>query len=130
MPEARWHVHEPVGRERVHAGSSLAFGQAVDTIYSLDQAQVIVALGADFLGWGPAKIRLARDFASQREPKGETGSGDDEPPVRGRKHPVDHRRELRPSGSSHAPRTGDDGPLDRQRPGCRGRSDRPNARRT
>src|SRR4051794_29955539 len=33
FPEARWHQHEPVGREAAREGARLAFGQEVDPIY-------------------------------------------------------------------------------------------------
>jgi molybdopterin-containing oxidoreductase family iron-sulfur binding subunit len=66
MPEARWHAHEPVGREQVREGARLAFGEAVDAHYRLDLADVVVSLDADFMGAGPASLPLIRNFVSRR----------------------------------------------------------------
>lgn len=65
-PAARWHQYEPVGRDNSKEGAKLAFGQVVETIYRLDQAQVIVSLDADFLSDWPGSVRYARDFADAR----------------------------------------------------------------
>ncbi|WP_205678701.1 TAT-variant-translocated molybdopterin oxidoreductase [Aquisphaera insulae] len=72
FPEARWHAYEPVGREAVREGTRRAFGEALEPVYHLDKADVVVALDADFLTSGPASLRYARDHASRREP----GTGD------------------------------------------------------
>ena len=66
FPNARWYQHEPVGRENIYTGAQLAFGDAVAPIYRFDKADVIVALDADFLGWGPGNLRYTRDFTSRR----------------------------------------------------------------
>src|SRR5207249_3885688 len=66
LPEARWHQWEPVGRDPARAGAWLAFGDYVDTRYRLAEADVILALDADFLGCGPAHLRYVRDFAARR----------------------------------------------------------------
>src|SRR5437870_6577977 len=68
-PQAKWHVYEPVNRDNVYAGAQMAFGQPVETIYTLDGADVIVSLDADFLSAGfPGQTRYARDFAKRRDP--------------------------------------------------------------
>lgn len=69
MPEARWHVYEPAGRDTA-AGTKLAFGQPLDAVLALDKANVIVSLGADFLNCGPDRLRSARQFGLRREPSG------------------------------------------------------------
>ncbi|HVX67475.1 MAG TPA: 4Fe-4S dicluster domain-containing protein [Bryobacteraceae bacterium] len=66
FPGARWHQWEPAGRDHVRAGAQMAFGQAVNTHYHFERADVIFALDADFLSSGPAHARHARDFASRR----------------------------------------------------------------
>src|SRR6266516_4124817 len=72
FPEAKWHFYEPVNRDNVYAGAQMAFGQAVETTYKLDAADVIVSLDADFLSAGfPGTTRYARDFATRRDPDSE-----------------------------------------------------------
>ena len=70
-PQAKWHVYEPVNRDTVLEGAKLAFGQAVETQYRLENADVIVSLDADFLYAGfPGNTRYIRDFAKRRNPDG------------------------------------------------------------
>jgi molybdopterin-containing oxidoreductase family iron-sulfur binding subunit len=64
--QARWHQYEPVGRDNIRAGASLIFGRDVATRYRFDRADVILALGADFLACGPGHLRYARDFSDRR----------------------------------------------------------------
>ena len=66
-PQAKWVTYDAVSRDHSRAGARMAFGEFVDTVYRFDQADVVVALDADFLGEGPAHIRYARDFASRRD---------------------------------------------------------------
>ena len=66
FPEAQWHTFEPVNRDHVREGAILAFGEDAHSIYNFENADVIVALGADFLGPGPGHQRYARDFARKR----------------------------------------------------------------
>ncbi len=73
-PQAKWHQYEPAHRDNVRAGARLAFGEYVETIYRFDQADVVVALDADFLGTGPGRVRYARDFASRRRITGPDSS--------------------------------------------------------
>ncbi|MEZ5398570.1 MAG: TAT-variant-translocated molybdopterin oxidoreductase [Bryobacteraceae bacterium] len=67
-PEAKWHQYEPVNRAPVYAGTKLAFGEALNPVYHLDKASVVVALDSDFLTAGPGAVRYARDFATRRQP--------------------------------------------------------------
>jgi molybdopterin-containing oxidoreductase family iron-sulfur binding subunit len=67
FPAAKWHCYEPVSRDAVRAGCHLAFGEDVDPVHHLSRAKVIVSLEADFLAWGPARLRHARGFTSRRE---------------------------------------------------------------
>jgi len=68
-PAARWHQWDPASRENARAGSKLVFGEYVDAQYTIDQADVILALDADFLGAGPGGLRYAREFAARRKPE-------------------------------------------------------------
>lgn len=65
-PQARFHVFDPVGSDNEYAGTALAFGRSMQVVPRFDQADVILSLDADFLGWGNARARYARDFASRR----------------------------------------------------------------
>ncbi|MGO8815778.1 MAG: TAT-variant-translocated molybdopterin oxidoreductase [Terriglobia bacterium] len=70
FPQAKCHQYEPGSRDTVREGSKLAFGEYVNTVYHLDQADVIVSLDADFLTAGPGAVRYARDFANKRRVTG------------------------------------------------------------
>ncbi len=71
-PQAKWHVYEPVNRDNALEGAKLAFGEALETQYRLENAAVIVSLDADFLYTGfPGNVRYVRDFAKKRNPDSE-----------------------------------------------------------
>ena len=65
-PKARWHAYEPVNRDNEREGARLAFGEAVDAVYRLDRADVIVSLDADIFTSDPGHVRYMRDFSSRR----------------------------------------------------------------
>jgi len=68
-PQAKWHVYEPVNRDNVLEGAKLAFGQPLESLYRLDNAEVIVSLDADFLYAGfPGNVHYIRDFVKRRNP--------------------------------------------------------------
>jgi len=60
MPGARWHQWDPV--YGAHQGGA----PAMSAVYKFDQADVVVSLDADFLGFGPGAVRYAKDFSSRR----------------------------------------------------------------
>jgi molybdopterin-containing oxidoreductase family iron-sulfur binding subunit len=100
-PKARWFVYEPVNRDNAVAGSKLAFGDKVYHHYHrLENADVVVALDADFLGRGPAHLAEARGFAARRrEASGPRGMSrlyavETDLTITGAK--ADHRLPLRP----------------------------------
>jgi len=66
LPAAKWHQYEPCGRDNSREGARLAFGKPVNTVYRMDQADVIVSLDADFVSSGPGHVRYAREFSSRR----------------------------------------------------------------
>ena len=66
LPAAKWHQYEPCGRDNAREGARLAFGKPVNTVYRMDQADVIVSLDADFVSSGPGHVRYAREFSSRR----------------------------------------------------------------
>ena len=102
LPEAKWHGYEPVTRDAVRQGARLAFDEPLEPIYHLAKADVILALDADFLTWGPDHLRHARDFASRREsPQAQDNAGPiGKSPVRDRVHAFAHRGHGRPSPAS------------------------------
>ncbi len=69
FPEAKWHQYEPINRDMVRQGSILAFGRYLNPTYRLDQAEVVLSLGSDFLAQGPGWVRYARDFMSRHSPQ-------------------------------------------------------------
>jgi MoCo/4Fe-4S cofactor protein with predicted Tat translocation signal len=68
FPSAKWHQWDPASRENARAGGRAAFGSYVEAQYRIAQADVILALDADFLGCGPGSLRHAKDFAARRRP--------------------------------------------------------------
>jgi molybdopterin-containing oxidoreductase family iron-sulfur binding subunit len=65
-PSAKFHQWEPAGPHSARAGAMMAFGQPVNTYYDFSKANVIVSLDSDFLAFGPASLRYARQFAARR----------------------------------------------------------------
>jgi hypothetical protein len=74
FPEAKWHAYEPVSRDSIRAGTQQAFGDDLEPVHHLEKADVIVSLEADFLAWGPGRLKDARAFAARRD-AGPGGSG-------------------------------------------------------
>jgi MoCo/4Fe-4S cofactor protein with predicted Tat translocation signal len=66
-PNTRWYQYDQLHGDNALEGSRLAFGESVTTRYDFSQADVIVSLGADFLGEGPARIRYTKDFSRRRK---------------------------------------------------------------
>jgi len=74
LPEAKWHQWEPAARDNARNGARLAFGEPVNAIHRLADADVILSLDADFLACGPSQSRLAREFAARRREGGSGGA--------------------------------------------------------
>jgi molybdopterin-containing oxidoreductase family iron-sulfur binding subunit len=100
FPSAKWYQYDPIGLGR-REGTRLAFGRYLNTVYKFDQADVILAIDADFFCVGPGNVRYARDYASRRrvrEGKLEMNrmyAVESTPSSTGMK--ADHRWPLRPS---------------------------------
>jgi MoCo/4Fe-4S cofactor protein with predicted Tat translocation signal len=71
FPKAKWVQWEPFGRHNVREGSRLAFGDYVDARYSIEKADVILALDADFLCTGNGALTHSRAYASRRKIEGD-----------------------------------------------------------
>ena len=95
FPDAKWHQYESCGRDNAREGAKLAFGKSVNTVYRVDQADVILSLDADFFASGPGHVRYAREFS--RAARLTESTRTIESPVRGREHAVEHRRDGRSS---------------------------------
>ncbi|HEV8146274.1 MAG TPA: TAT-variant-translocated molybdopterin oxidoreductase [Bryobacteraceae bacterium] len=65
-PKAKWIEYESISRENERAGSTLAFGQAVDVLPQYDKAKVILSLDADFLGLDSTTPLPTRLFSKRR----------------------------------------------------------------
>jgi len=68
FPEARFHIYSSLGEDSAREGAEVAFGRPLAARHSIQAASVIVSLDSDFLAVGPEALRLAREFASRREP--------------------------------------------------------------
>jgi MoCo/4Fe-4S cofactor protein with predicted Tat translocation signal len=68
-PNAKWVQWDPINRDSAYSASKTAFGDYYDAQYRLQDADVIVALDADFLSGitHPGFLRLAADYASRRK---------------------------------------------------------------
>ena len=65
-PQAKIHVYDAVGTDNEYAGTELAHGKPMQVVPRLNEADVILSLDADFLGWSNARARIIRDFADRR----------------------------------------------------------------
>jgi MoCo/4Fe-4S cofactor protein with predicted Tat translocation signal len=71
FPQAKWHAYEPVSRDNSHEGARMGLGQAAETLYRFDSANVVLSLDCDFLFSEPGALRYARDFSKRRRVRGE-----------------------------------------------------------
>jgi molybdopterin-containing oxidoreductase family iron-sulfur binding subunit len=66
FPAARWHQYDPVGADSVRGATAAAVGAPSEVLYDFEKADVILCLDADFVGHGPANLRMIRAFTSRR----------------------------------------------------------------
>ena len=66
LPEAKWHVWEPLHRDAGRRAAEMAFGEPVDAVYDFTKADVVLSLDADFLQCGPGNLSYAADFMARR----------------------------------------------------------------
>ena len=67
FPSASWVSYESVNNENLYKGIEKAFSKKLQPIYRLENAQIIVSLGADFLGVDDNNIYNTRKFAQNRD---------------------------------------------------------------
>ncbi len=81
FPQAKWHQYEPLARDNAHRAATLAFSEPVNTYYRFHNlergdrlADVVLALDADFLTYGPGHLRYTAEFMAGRRVR-TTGAG-------------------------------------------------------
>jgi len=68
FPDAKWHQYEPAAPHAARAGLKLAFGRDVSVRHRVRNANVILALDADFLANGVGRLADARGYGIRRDP--------------------------------------------------------------
>jgi molybdopterin-containing oxidoreductase family iron-sulfur binding subunit len=66
MPQAKWHVYEPIHRDSHFEGTRLAFGEDLNCYYDFRKADIVLSLDEDFLSCRPGHLRSVADFMSRR----------------------------------------------------------------
>jgi molybdopterin-containing oxidoreductase family iron-sulfur binding subunit len=66
FPKARWVTYEPIDLDLGRQAASLSYNQAVEPIYKLEQARVILSLDCDFVGSEQNAFENIRRFAQGR----------------------------------------------------------------
>jgi molybdopterin-containing oxidoreductase family iron-sulfur binding subunit len=74
FPKARVHTWSAVSDSAVHEGTRIAFGAALNPVYSYDRARVILALDSDFLQTETGSVWSTRTFAAGRRLADSKGS--------------------------------------------------------
>tara|TARA_S200000501_G_scaffold351690_1_gene369793 strand:+ start:829 stop:3936 length:3108 start_codon:yes stop_codon:yes gene_type:complete len=67
LPNAKWVVYESINNENLYKGIEKAFSKRLQPVYRLENAQVIVSIGSDFLGIDDNNIYNTRKFAQNRD---------------------------------------------------------------
>jgi molybdopterin-containing oxidoreductase family iron-sulfur binding subunit len=76
LAEAKWCQFEPTANDAAYEGARQAFGEPVNALYHFVDADVVLALDADFLACGPAHVRHVREFANRRRVRFAEGKPD------------------------------------------------------
>jgi len=67
LPRMRWFHHEPSLSPSAGEATRLAFGEPLDFLYRIGDADVILTIDSDLLGSAPNHLRYAREFAARRK---------------------------------------------------------------
>ncbi|MGZ3448777.1 MAG: TAT-variant-translocated molybdopterin oxidoreductase [Polyangiales bacterium] len=70
LPNAKVVRYEPLGRQAAHDGAKLAYGEVLESVWSLDKAMVIAALDSDCFYTEGSPIKNARGWVANRDPEG------------------------------------------------------------
>lgn len=73
-PRALWASWEPFHRDSIYQATEQVFGRALEPVYNLTDAKVIVALDADFVDSMPGKVKYSREWAKGRNVDGDPES--------------------------------------------------------
>ena len=65
-PAARWYVFDPLVNPAIASAAKKIAGRNAFVAYDLSKADVLVSLESDFLNYGPAALKYARQFAKKR----------------------------------------------------------------
>ena len=98
LPQANWHVYEPIHRDAALQGTQLGLRPGCQHYYDFRQADVVLSLDDDFLSCRPASLRdVPTSCLAARTHDGRSGdAGTDEPPVRRGDRGDHHWRQGRP----------------------------------
>jgi molybdopterin-containing oxidoreductase family iron-sulfur binding subunit len=66
FPKAKWVQYEAAFPEGAREGAKMVFGRYLDSIYRVQDADVIVSLDGDFLSCLTGGLKYARDFSNRR----------------------------------------------------------------
>jgi molybdopterin-containing oxidoreductase family iron-sulfur binding subunit len=108
-PDAVWHEYSPLADDNARQGAIMAFGEPVETVPDLRQADVVLSLGCDLFGDAPGHLRHAADFAAHKRGAPEAGRrpylcvAESSPTITGAsasQHIVLHPREFEPLARS------------------------------
>jgi len=67
-PEARWYVYEPLGNQEYESACRAAFGDLTRPNYRFEAADVVLAIGSDFLNCNETGLGFANGFYTRRNP--------------------------------------------------------------
>ncbi len=74
-PKARWHVHDPAGKDLRYEAARIAFGRPLEGRLRPERAEAVVSLDDDWLGPGPRQTMHGRGWARRRE-QSQRGQGE------------------------------------------------------
>lgn len=100
FPEMHWHQYTPVSSDSIYSGLRMLYGRPREPQYQVDQADVILSIGADFLLESASAVRNARAFSSRRKIRADQQNmnrlyvAESMPSITGAK--ADHRIAARP----------------------------------